>query len=110
MLILRIFADSNANIQNINSFLALILGQVLCCRLVLNLRGPADALDSNTFSGPRPPNMNRSRNPTQGVSSSIPLGNLTSGGTQDDDLYGGVKVHVDVETDSRGDRVKGDRL
>ncbi|EIM83983.1 uncharacterized protein STEHIDRAFT_159587 [Stereum hirsutum FP-91666 SS1] len=102
--------QSNANIQNINSFLALILGQVLCCRLVLNLRAPSDALESNTFSGPRPPTMNRSRNPTQGVSSSIPLGNLTSGGTQDEDLYGGVKVHVDVETDSRGDRVKGDRL
>lgn len=43
--------QQNPNLQNINCFLALVLSQVLCCRLVLNLMGTSEAqTDLSTYT------------------------------------------------------------
>lgn len=89
----------NANIQNINCFLALVLSQVLCCRLVLNLRS-SDNQDTTKYSTPSgtahafsPP----ASRPTQsGIN--IPL-NRFGPYSDHDGTYSGVKVQVDVERD-----------
>ncbi|ESK92892.1 hypothetical protein Moror_9048 [Moniliophthora roreri MCA 2997] len=91
--------QSNANIQNINSCLALVLSQVLCCRLVLNLRATREGngtsntnLSSNSMPHP-------SLGPTTAQSGiNIPLNRLRNVPyNMNDDVYGGVKVQVDVE-------------
>jgi hypothetical protein len=99
----------NPNIQNINCFLALILSQVLCCRLVLNLRKKdgnltpyASGADSgfgraqNTFGG------TPIGHTQQQSSISFPLGPVKNNQFGEQDMYGGVKVQVDVERNSGG--------
>lgn len=71
--------QSNANIQNINALLALILTQVLCCRMVLNLRKPASQMETNTFSGRSGQGAHQPRSTAHGNSRvAIPLNALTS--------------------------------
>ncbi|KII85254.1 hypothetical protein PLICRDRAFT_45448 [Plicaturopsis crispa FD-325 SS-3] len=92
--------QSNANIQNINSYLALVLSQVLCCRLVLNLRAP-DASHSNveyntTTPSARFPPASRKTDPNV-----LPLNSMKRNSyPENDNDYGGVKVQVEVEHDS----------
>ncbi|KAF9265732.1 hypothetical protein L218DRAFT_956715 [Marasmius fiardii PR-910] len=93
--------QSNANIQNINCFLALVLSQVLCCRLVLNLRASRDSGSASSYSvqsGTHPvfnPNGGRG---TESSGISIPLS--TIGESYSEEMYSGVKVQVDVQRDS----------
>ena len=92
----------NANIQNIKALLALILTQVLCCRMVLNLRKPASQLETNTFSGRSANNVaahQQARSGTHHGQSrvAIPLNTLTSATHYD--FSNQVKVQVDVERD-----------
>ena len=96
--------QSNANIQNINSFLALILTQVLCCRMVLNLRKPASQLETNTFSGRSATHpATHPRSASHGNSRvAIPLNTLTSATHYD--FSNQVKVQVDVERDHEESR------
>ncbi|EIM91263.1 uncharacterized protein STEHIDRAFT_165612 [Stereum hirsutum FP-91666 SS1] len=102
--------QSNANIQNINSFLALVLGQVLCCRLVLNLRAPSRNVITNSTTGGSSVVSPRPRPSARGTSS-IPLSDFSrSDTTADDHYYGSVKVQVDVETDAPDGVVKGDHF
>ncbi|KAL0576531.1 hypothetical protein V5O48_005451 [Marasmius crinis-equi] len=91
--------QSDVNLQNINCFLALILSQVLCCRIVLNLRGDGTKNHSTTDSHPHtftgggaPPR--RAAAATSNFS--IPL-NTFQGTTADnaDDYYTGIKVDVE---------------
>ncbi|KII85265.1 hypothetical protein PLICRDRAFT_57201 [Plicaturopsis crispa FD-325 SS-3] len=94
--------QSNANIQNINCFLALVLSQVLCCRLVLNLR----SANHSRSRGETYPNSNSTLKFSNGSKPSprnvFPLGSMKSGEyTQGDKSYGGVKVQVEVEEDPR---------
>lgn len=92
--------QSNANIQNINALLALILTQVLCCRMVLNLRKPASHHDTNTFSGHHAnPQHPGARSGNSRVA--IPLNTLTSGAHYD--FSNQVKVQVDVERERDGE-------
>lgn len=93
-------------------FLALVLTQVLCCRLVLNLRAQGMASTAHTSQGRLPSNgahpvfahATRADEATDSAGAvSIPLGrfgrrSLTRGGLRDYDY--GVKVHVEVEDDS----------
>ncbi|KZV63171.1 hypothetical protein PENSPDRAFT_657506 [Peniophora sp. CONT] len=90
--------QSNANIQNINALLALILTQVLCCRMVLNLRKPASQMETNTFSGRSGQAQHQPRSTAHGNSRvAIPLNTLTSATHYD--FSNQVKVQVDVERD-----------
>ncbi|CDO75216.1 hypothetical protein BN946_scf184808.g2 [Trametes cinnabarina] len=110
--------QSNANIQNINSFLALILTQVLCCRLVLNLRAQAQSsfrgTDVPSTKGPTIPAFARPVNPTTITTNTvnIPLERFerddSRGAGSDGERgwdesswvdHGGVKVRVEVERD-----------
>ncbi|KAI0317024.1 hypothetical protein OF83DRAFT_1059363, partial [Amylostereum chailletii] len=106
--------QSNVNIQNINSFLALILSQVLCCRLVLNLRTPSSSLES---SGQR--SATRNQMPGTAVTTAksthnIPLNNLSRlDHASDSDPYdkydfSGVKVQAEVESDARQGKIYND--
>lgn len=92
--------QSNPNLQNINCFLALVLSQVLCCRLVLNLMAAREERTGSTFeasgdlafAGP----ASRSNG---GVS--IPLGRYRDPNATEslsNDVYApGVKIQIDVE-------------
>ncbi|KAI0820701.1 hypothetical protein BC628DRAFT_832838 [Trametes gibbosa] len=105
--------QQNASIQNINSFLALILSQVLCCRLVLNLRlrgraggihSTEGALASANTKGTMPvfahPGGTRGPVDTGFETVNIPLEHFNR---PDDESYDhGVKVHVSVERDVEG--------
>ncbi|KAK7043107.1 hypothetical protein VNI00_008461 [Paramarasmius palmivorus] len=86
--------QSNVNIQNINSFLALVLSQVLCCRLVLNLRSGSESQMSTQSQTPTP---NPPRNHTTIRSNfNIPLSTFHgSSGDHGDDVYAGIKVDVE---------------
>ncbi|KAF5373035.1 hypothetical protein D9758_001647 [Tetrapyrgos nigripes] len=96
--------QSNVNIQNINCFLALVLSQVLCCRMVLSLRGSNQANPTttesvgHTFAHPAPP----SRNNAIRSGFSIPLSRFENG-YESSENYPGVKVQVDVERDVDAD-------
>lgn len=108
--------QSNANIQNINSFLALILSQCLCCRLVLNLRAPNHTHEAATYSARSAPSRPNPSAPGYQRSNGFPVGSpaqmksgavnipLHSFSQDDSEDYGGVKVQVDVETDSDRNR------
>ncbi|KAF5324611.1 hypothetical protein D9611_004569 [Ephemerocybe angulata] len=93
--------QSNPNLQNINSFLALILSQVLCCRLVLNLKGaqePAKNLSSSDQQSFTP-------HARSGVS--IPLRKYRDPAATDfsqNEIYDGVKVQVDIERHDNEDQ------
>ena len=125
----RIFRTSIVSITNIfllsrapnacfwrSGFLALILSQCLCCRLVLNLRAPNHTQESATYSARSAPSRPNPSAPSYQRSNGFPVGSLAqmkSGAvniplhsfSQDDsEDYGGVKVHVDVETDSDRNR------
>ncbi|KAH9896110.1 hypothetical protein C8Q73DRAFT_745207 [Cubamyces lactineus] len=107
--------QSNANIQNINCFLALVLTQVLCCRLVLNLRAQAQTSlhsggTAGTTKGPTIPAFARPQD-TAGMLTAntvnIPLERFNNVTDSDDTSYndhGGVKVHVSVERDVESGR------
>ncbi|TFK29811.1 hypothetical protein FA15DRAFT_663082 [Coprinopsis marcescibilis] len=94
--------QSNPSLQNINCFLALVLSQVLCCRLVLNLKGHRDT--SSQFSGSNSlPSFMPGGSRQGGVS--IPLGKYkeaTSSYTGTADPFDGVKVQIDVEQHAIG--------
>ncbi|EEB96006.1 hypothetical protein MPER_04933 [Moniliophthora perniciosa FA553] len=99
----------NANLQNINCFLALVLSQVLCCRLVLNLRA-SDNEKTTDYSIPSEANQGFSAQPsrqTQSGGINIPL-NRFKNGPYGDDIYNGVKVQVDVERD--GDTISNPKM
>ncbi|OSD02223.1 hypothetical protein PYCCODRAFT_1435538 [Trametes coccinea BRFM310] len=112
--------QSNVNIQNINSFLALIITQVLCCRLVLNLRAQAHSsthgTDLPTTKGPTIPAFARPVDTTAMTANTvnIPLERFEgSGGASEGERawdetswaeHGGVKVRVDVEREVDGPR------
>lgn len=87
--------QSNPNLQNLNSYLALVLSQVLCCRLVLNLKGVQEPASNFTSSEHSYATNARSA----GVS--IPLRSfnkdLTNANYTQHDIYEGVKVQIDVE-------------
>jgi len=90
--------QSNPNLQNVNCFLALVLSQVLCCRLVLNLRRQGEQTShigtAGSHSGQHsflPGGAHRS----QGVS--IALRKYRETGPSDVNPYDGVKVQIDVE-------------
>ncbi|KXN90551.1 hypothetical protein AN958_04223 [Leucoagaricus sp. SymC.cos] len=92
--------SSNPSLQNINSYLALILSQVLCCRLVLNLRNPTDHSTNHTGSESYPSfAVSASRNPPN-YSISLKKYRGTTGVKSDDvhndsdELFEGVKVQV----------------
>ncbi|KAK7049319.1 hypothetical protein VNI00_005920 [Paramarasmius palmivorus] len=90
--------QSNANIQNINSYLALVLSQVLCCRLVLNLRASGEGTGSSNanFSSNSAPHPSLAPAAQSGIN--IPLNRLRNGPYNvNEDVYSGVKVQVDVE-------------
>ncbi|KAI0637526.1 hypothetical protein C8Q77DRAFT_1086493 [Trametes polyzona] len=107
--------QSNVNIQNINSFLALILSQVLCCRLVLNLRARGRAGAVHTSQGAGVPSSNTKATmpvfahpggarggPTDtGFETvNIPLEHFNRPYDEVSYEHGdGVKVHVSVERD-----------
>ncbi|KAJ8095601.1 hypothetical protein PM082_023007 [Marasmius tenuissimus] len=106
--------QSNANIQNINCFLALVLSQVLCCRLVLNLRasneiGVSTADNSVNHHGfPTTPTI-RSHTQTGG-SINFTLSKLKPREAyENEDDYGGVKVQVNVESHRDGNKGPRDR-
>ncbi|KAJ3541151.1 hypothetical protein NMY22_g4002 [Coprinellus aureogranulatus] len=92
--------QSNPNLQNINCFLALVLSQVLCCRLVLNLKGTQER--GSHFSSTEP-HSSFVPNPRSNVS--IPLRKYsrnadptaTNFTTATDYYSDGVKVQIDVE-------------
>ncbi|KAH9853272.1 hypothetical protein C2E23DRAFT_728942 [Lenzites betulinus] len=105
--------QSNASIQNINSFLALIISQVLCCRLVLNLRLRGRAGGVHSTEGPMGSSNTKGTVPvfahpggarggptdTGFETVNIPLEHFNR---PDDESYEhdhGVKVHVSVERD-----------
>ena len=125
--------QSNANIQNINcaftshmstilsltrmlpGFLALVLTQVLCCRLVLNLRAQAQSslhsgATAGTTKGPTIPAFARPQDTTGMLTANtvnIPLERFNTVADSDDTSYndhGGVKVHVSVERDVESGR------
>ncbi|KAF9258869.1 hypothetical protein L218DRAFT_876209, partial [Marasmius fiardii PR-910] len=94
--------QTNANIQNINSYLALVLSQVLCCRLVLNLRSRgSDEHTSSTqsqghsFNGP---SLASRRAPHAFTSNfNIPLDTFQGAATSRDYNYAdypGIKVSL----------------
>ncbi|KAJ2916856.1 hypothetical protein MD484_g3541, partial [Candolleomyces efflorescens] len=88
--------QKNPNLQNINCFLALVLSQVLCCRLVLNLKG---AQESTSRPGT---NSNTANSYTPGAPRStgvsIPLRKYQQDSTfAQTDIYDGVKVEINVE-------------
>ncbi|KAF5358321.1 hypothetical protein D9756_001678 [Leucocoprinus leucothites] len=90
--------SSNPSLQNINCYLALVLSQVLCCRLVLNLRSQTDQSTTHTTSESHPSfAVSASRNPPN---YSIPLkkyrgaAGMKSQDAHSDDLFDGVKVQV----------------
>lgn len=93
--------QSNPNLQNINCFLALVLSQVLCCRLVLNLKG---AQERHTTFGSSEQHSGFVPNPRSNVS--IPLRNYRGGETTQNftqnDIYDRVKVQIDVERHNTG--------
>ncbi|KAI0759298.1 hypothetical protein BD413DRAFT_598206 [Trametes elegans] len=102
--------QSNANIQNINSFLSLILSQVLCCRLVLNLRaqGRGGTVHTSETRPTLPAFAHPGRTEAETVNTvSIPLDRFSGKQQPWDDAsygehepaHGGVKVHVAVERD-----------
>ncbi|KAI0368408.1 hypothetical protein BV20DRAFT_948273 [Pilatotrama ljubarskyi] len=103
--------QSNANIQNINCFLALILTQVLCCRLVLNLRAQARtgavytseglSLPSTATKATGPVFAHPGSSQTETTNTvNIPLERFNKTSQWDDSQYDhGVKVHVEVERD-----------
>ncbi|KAK1218352.1 hypothetical protein PQX77_018968 [Marasmius sp. AFHP31] len=107
MLIVR--PPGNANIQNINRFLALVLSQVLCCLLVLNLRasnesGGSTADDSaNHLAFLTTPTI-RSHTQTGG-SINFTLSKLEPREAyENEDVYGGVKVQVNVGSHRDGNK------
>ncbi|KAF9064993.1 hypothetical protein BDP27DRAFT_1366802 [Rhodocollybia butyracea] len=93
--------QSNANIQNINCYLALVIAQVLCCRLVLNLRAPDYAVTTSVNSGSHPiahPPQFRRNNSMGTGRFSIPLNTFDqSTGEVYNEEYNGVKIHVEVD-------------
>ncbi|KAI0759299.1 hypothetical protein BD413DRAFT_666451 [Trametes elegans] len=103
--------QSNVNIQNINSFLALILSQVLCCRLVLNLRTQGRGGTVHTSEAGTRPTVPAFAHPGRTHAETVNTVNIPldrfNGKQQpwDDASYehehehGGVKVHVAVERD-----------
>ncbi|XP_006458236.1 hypothetical protein AGABI2DRAFT_115245 [Agaricus bisporus var. bisporus H97] len=98
--------SSQPNLQNINSYLALILSQVLCCRLVLGLRGQChDGPTSTTYTASESqPVFTSSRT----ANFNIPLRKygpsvINTHGHDDDRggiLLNGVKVQIDVEREA----------
>ncbi|KAI0775143.1 hypothetical protein BD413DRAFT_533485 [Trametes elegans] len=109
--------QQDANLQNINCFLALILSQVLCCRLVLNLRTQGRhptlqttdrSLDPNTRPT-LPAFAHPALTETETNTVNIALDRFGSDKEPhrwDDgsDEHGGVKVHVTVERDVESGR------
>ncbi|RXW24896.1 hypothetical protein EST38_g988 [Candolleomyces aberdarensis] len=104
--------QKNPNLQNINCFLALVLSQVLCCRLVLNLKGAQEGT-----SKPGTNNSNTANSYTPAPRSggvSIPLGKYRGADsfTQTDftrtDIYDGVKVEINVEQNNDDSRQSSD--
>ncbi|EIW62193.1 uncharacterized protein TRAVEDRAFT_27535 [Trametes versicolor FP-101664 SS1] len=105
--------QSNVNIQNINSFLALILSQVLCCRLVLNLRARGRAGAVHTSEGPIGTSNTKgtmpvfahpggTRGPVETGSDTVNIPLERFNRPYDELSYEheqGVKVHVSVERD-----------
>ncbi|KAJ8078145.1 hypothetical protein PM082_000351 [Marasmius tenuissimus] len=97
--------QSEINIQNINSFLALILSQILCCRLVLNLRKEgqqgyttSDSHGGNSYTGgPVPPRRVPGGHGGATSNFSIPLNTFqgTPGDNGSEELYTGIKVDVE---------------
>lgn len=90
--------QKNPNLQNINCFLALVLSQVLCCRLVLNLKGARDGLVHN--SGAQTSQQSYTAGPaSRNAGHSIALNKYAPNRTFNDqpDIYDGVKVQIDVE-------------
>ncbi|KAI0775140.1 hypothetical protein BD413DRAFT_471858 [Trametes elegans] len=97
--------QSNVNIQAINCFLNLVLSQVLCCRLVLNLRRQALSGDVHT-SEQHVPSLGTIGNAPRPVTDTvntvnIPLDRFGKGRQWSDagSEENGVKVHVTVERD-----------
>lgn len=89
--------QKNPNLQNINCFLALVLSQVLCCRLVLNLMGARE--DSGGYSSSHLGSGARTH-PNSTAVTPIPLLNFrkpTGTEISHNDFHDGVKVQVDVE-------------
>ncbi|KAF9453261.1 hypothetical protein P691DRAFT_801602 [Macrolepiota fuliginosa MF-IS2] len=96
--------SADPKLQNLNSFLALILSQVLCCRLVLNLRSRGHEKMGATITDSHPSFGYASRN---AQNFSIPLKKYQGTGyrNQDansDEVYDGVKVQINVETAGEG--------
>ncbi|THV07924.1 hypothetical protein K435DRAFT_833229 [Dendrothele bispora CBS 962.96] len=94
--------QKNQNIQNINAFLALVLSQVLCCRMVLSLRNRSEPSSISTgsvgHSFATPGTTNRHGNATGTRSGfSIPLSRFEN--DYGAETFGGVQVKVDVEHD-----------
>ncbi|TEB35925.1 hypothetical protein FA13DRAFT_1762161 [Coprinellus micaceus] len=86
--------QKNPNLQNINCFLALVLSQVLCCRLVLNLKGTQER--STSFSSTE---QHSGFVPHPRSNVSIPLRNYHPTDTTftQNDIYDGVKVQVGAQ-------------
>ena len=93
--------QQNVNIQNINCFLALILSQVLCCRLVLALRSdehsPMNSLNKDSEITGNHISFANNRNGGQTTTNfSIPLGRVGQDASYESEstFFGGVKVQV----------------
>ncbi|KAH6918759.1 hypothetical protein BKA70DRAFT_1136985 [Coprinopsis sp. MPI-PUGE-AT-0042] len=90
--------QKNRNIQTINCFLALVLSQVLCCRLVLNLKGARNGLVYNSggaHSSQQSSVAVISR--TGGHNIALRRYNHQTFNDQSDPYPDGVKVRIDVE-------------
>ncbi|KAH6904379.1 hypothetical protein BKA70DRAFT_1387246 [Coprinopsis sp. MPI-PUGE-AT-0042] len=87
--------QKNPSIQNINSYLALVLSQVLCCRLVLNLKGARDGL-VHTSGAQASQHQSFAAGPaTRTGGHNIALRRYNPQASNDQsDLYDGVKVQV----------------
>ncbi|KAH6918713.1 hypothetical protein BKA70DRAFT_1554733 [Coprinopsis sp. MPI-PUGE-AT-0042] len=90
--------QKNPNLQNINCFLALVLSQVLCCRLVLNLKGARDGLVHNS-GGAQTSQQSYAAGPASRTGGhNIALKRYNPQTFNDhSDPYDGVKVQIDVE-------------
>lgn len=98
--------QKNPSLQNINCFLALVLSQVLCCRLVLNLMASKERRAGGSFASSDLAFLDR-RNPHSTGATSITLGRYpgrapntiaSAESTRNDvKIEGGVKVQIDVE-------------
>ncbi|KAH6908030.1 hypothetical protein BKA70DRAFT_290231 [Coprinopsis sp. MPI-PUGE-AT-0042] len=87
----------NPSIQNINSYLALVLSQVLCCRLVLNLKGARDGLVQDSGDSQHQSFAAGPVSRTGGHSIALKRYNPQTFHDQSDPYDGTVKVQIDVE-------------